>query len=303
MSFDPSAIRFNADNAALLAIASDVAYQTEAEAKKAMAAAGLTRWAWIDIGSLFDDLQAFVAANDEFAVLAFRGSASVQDWMSDLHATPTRFTWLFEGAPDVGEIHAGFGHELRDCWQKIVDTVESIAPRPKASKAGDFDVDSVKAQRTLWITGHSLGGALAVLAGAAFTLLPGGVMRPVSGIYTFGQPRVGLHNFSERYQHLLGSRTFRFVNNKDLVPRVPFRGWDYADAGRMIHFDANGDPQVESSEWRGFLARTFESFGEATEIFTHLKQDAGDHNMGGYRQRVEASRGVMANAKFTGRLS
>jgi hypothetical protein len=34
--------------------------------------------------------------------------------MEDLYSTPARFDWIFESAPAVGEIHAGFGHTLAD---------------------------------------------------------------------------------------------------------------------------------------------------------------------------------------------
>ena len=106
-------------------------------------------------------------------------------------------------------------------------------------------------------------------------------IRLVSGVYTFGQPRVGLFNFCDNYNQLLRSRTFSFVNREDLVPRVPFRGWDYADVGNMIHFDSSGTPVLESHQWRNFLSRNIEGFKDFFSISTHFKADVGDHN---YRQ-------------------
>jgi triacylglycerol lipase len=281
MNFNPNAIAFDATNALLLAEASMAAYTTEVEAGQRMLLCGLPKFKWIDLSGIFQDLHAFAASNDEIAILAFRGTASIKDWMTDLHATPVRFSWLFQGGPEIGEIHAGFGHTLSDGWRKVVAAVLEVAPQPAVG-----DTESPDAQRTLWITGHSLGGALASLAGAAFSLLPNGVIRPVSGIYTFGQPRIGLHNFCDNYARLLTPKTFRLVNNKDLVPRVPFRGWDYSDVGEMIHFTLSGDPELESSQWRDFLARTLESFQEAFEILTRINMDIGDHSMSKYRQLV-----------------
>jgi triacylglycerol lipase len=281
MPFNTNAKTFDAANALLLAEASEVAYNSEEAARALMLERGLTNFKWIDLSGVFNDLHAFAASNDEIAVLAFRGTASVHDWMTDLYATPTRFSWLFQGGPEVGEIHAGFGHALSDGWGKIVDAVHTVAPIPLV-----MDTSSVDAQRTLWITGHSLGGALASLAGAGFSLLPDKIIRPVSGIYTFGQPRIGLHNFCDIYGRLLTPRTFRLVNNKDLVPRVPFRGWDYSDVGEMIHFIDTGAPELQSLQWRDFLARTFESFQEAVEIFTNFNMDVGDHAISNYRRLV-----------------
>jgi len=281
MPFNPNAKTFDAANALLLAEASQVAYSTETAARALMLERGLTNFQWIDLSGVFQDLHAFAASNNEIAILAFRGTADVYDWMTDLYATPARFSWIFLGGPEVGEIHAGFGHTLSDGWAKVLDAVRAVAPIPPA-----METDSVDARRTFWITGHSLGGALASLAGAAFSLLPGSVIRPVSGIYTFGQPRIGLHNFCDNYGRLLTPRTFRFVNNKDLVPRIPFQGWDYSDVGEMIHFTETGDPQLQSQQWRDFLVRTVESFQEAFDIFSHLNMDVGDHAISNYLRLV-----------------
>lgn len=295
MPFNANAKSFDAANALLLAEASEVAYSTEDAAFALMQERGLTSFRWIDLSGVFQNLHAFAASNNEIAILAFRGTASVQDWMTDLYATPTRFSWIFQGGPEVGEIHAGFGHALSDGWGKVLDAVRAVAPIPLS-----MDTTSVDARRTFWITGHSLGGALASLAGAAFSLLPDNVIRPVSGIYTFGQPRIGLHNFCDNYSRLLTPRTFRLVNNKDLVPRVPFRGWDYSDVGEMIHFIDSGTPALQSEQWRDFLARTLESFQETVEIFVNFNMDVGDHAISNYRRLVADHQDAL-NRLFLGR--
>ena len=205
--------------------------------------------------------------------------------MTDLHSTPGRFAWFFDGAPDVGEVHAGFAFALRHSWERITIAMNHVIP-PLATPVENLQGLSTTPQRTLWITGHSLGGALAALAGAVFSMLPGHIIRPVGGVYTFGQPRIGLHNFCGNYDRLLQLKTFRFINKEDLVPRVPFRGWDYSDLGQMIHFDSNGVPRRESRQWTNFLARTFESFEEFFNIATHFNPDVGDHSRTGYEQLV-----------------
>jgi triacylglycerol lipase len=185
----------------------------------------------------------------------------------------------------VGEVHAGFAFALRHSWEKIVQAMNRVLP-PVATAVKDLEGVSTRRQKTLWITGHSLGGALAALGGGVFSMLPGGIIRPVGGVYTFGQPRIGLHNFCGAYDRLLATKTFRFINREDLVPRVPFRGWNYSDLGQMIHFDSSGQPQRESREWSNFLARTFEGFGDFFQIATHFSPDVGDHSRQGYEQLV-----------------
>jgi triacylglycerol lipase len=300
-AFESQATAFSVPNALLLAQASQAAYLDEAGARAKMAQLGLPTFKWIDLcDGLFDDLYAFAASDGGFVILAFRGTKSFQNWMSDLYSTPARFSWLFEGAPEVGDVHAGFGHALRDAWNKIVDAVEAIAPRPH----GDIDDPSLAQQPSFWITGHSLGGALAAISGAAFSMLPSdslhpdGVIRPVSGIYTFGQPRIGLHGFCGHYDHMLQPKTFRFINKRDLVPRVPFRGWDYDDVGQVIHFTDDNTPEREGSQWTSLLARTFQSLTDAFEMFTGLRQDVGDHSMDGYQQLVQSQAAALSKLKF-----
>src|ERR1700722_809406 len=95
MSFNPHAKTFDAANALLLAEAAQVAYSTEPAARAFMLERGLPNFQWIDLSGIFQDLHAFAASNNEIAILAFRGTADVRDWMTDLYATPTRFSWMF----------------------------------------------------------------------------------------------------------------------------------------------------------------------------------------------------------------
>jgi hypothetical protein len=260
--------------ALICAKASEAIYGTsedpegQATSQEALAADGFSISAWVDLQTIFKDVCAFVASSANYNLLVFRGTKVPQDWVEDLYCTPARFDWIFESAPAIGEIHAGFGHTLADGLGRIIS---GLAPRDQT--------------KPLLVTGHSLGGALAALVGACFIVM-GAAIRPVSAIYTFGQPRIGLHDFCDTYGRLLGRKLVRFVNKQDLVPRVPFRNWDYSDEGIMIHFDSAGNPSIEAPEWQNFLARTLQSLGVFAEIMGGLSVDIGDHSMTGYRQLV-----------------
>jgi triacylglycerol lipase len=286
-AFQAQALRFNAANAAVLAELALAAYRDEQEARAAAVRQGLADFQWIDLSKQFEDVYAFVAGGPDFAVLAFRGTKDWKSWMTDLQATAVRFAWIFQGAGEVGEIHAGFGHALFDAWQKIQSALDKVIPRP--AKGSDPATVANAKERTLWLTGHSLGGALAVVTGAAFSMWTEKVKRQINGIYTFGQPRIGLYRFCGEYDHQLQARTFRFVNKRDLVPRVPFRGWDYADVGSMIHFDSKGTPRRESAEWNNFLARSLQSFADFFDIVRRFRTGVDDHDMSGYLGLVRAN--------------
>ena len=67
---------------------------------------------------------------------------------------------------------------------------------------------------------------------------------PFNGLYTYGQPRVGDPDFCGNCDTHFGDQYFRFVNNLDIVTRVPLADlpalpWPetYAHAGRLLYFD------------------------------------------------------------------
>ena len=71
-------------------------------------------------------------------------------------------------------------------------------------------------QQKILITGHSLGGALAVLAALDFSLHQ---LQPF-GVYTYANPRVGGERFAEYYEQQQ-IPTYRYVNKNDLIPMLP----------------------------------------------------------------------------------
>ncbi|MDB6152755.1 MAG: lipase class 3 [Chthoniobacteraceae bacterium] len=286
LNFEPHAAFFSGTNALYLATASAIAY---ADAKTAQARVvnelGLGDFHFFDIRNAILDTQAFGALSDTHAVLAFRGTEQKRfgDWASDLSASPTPFRWLFSKASDVGLVHAGFGHTLHDSWSPIIAWLKAaLTDKP----------------RTLWMTGHSLGGALAVMAAATCSFDPDSLL-PLSGVYTFGQPRVGLHGFCQLLHAQIGRRFFRFANRQDLVPRVPFRGWDYGDAGHFIHIGSDGIPRADSVEWRSFVARKLESFEQFFGIVSHLKDGLVDHGIeAGYIASIRRQLDYLNSAAF-----
>jgi hypothetical protein len=108
---------------------------------------------------------------------------------------------------------------------------------PKVNRSKTCLVDSLTKCRhpmkALYITGHSLGGALAVLAAALIhsdsTLAP--LRGALRGVYTFGQPMVGDANFAKEFQPRFGDMLFRHVYRRDVVPHLPPRS-----TGRFVHF-------------------------------------------------------------------
>lgn len=183
------------------------------------------------------DTQAFIFRTKDAVILAFRGSQEMKDWQTNFSTQFNKFalrTTMEPLAEDVtpprGMVHRGF--------QAGWDAVEDAVVRQLVDwKAG------LKDGVPLFITGHSLGGALATVAAAA--LVKRG-FRNIRGVYTFGQPRVGDLIFVAEIGLELKDKVFRFVNNNDVVPHVPppYLPWNvfriYTHLGPMLYFDARG---------------------------------------------------------------
>ena len=136
-----------------------------------------------------------------YLVLAFRGTEKkVSDWLTDARCVPTVVA--------KAKVHTGFMEAFtknKDTRGKTVkEVVEGILQCPESQ-------DENQKPLPLFITGHSLGGALALLA----TKL---VASDVNGAcYTFGGPRIANYEFFRRIK----TPVYRIVNSSDIVPRVP----------------------------------------------------------------------------------
>ena len=135
--------------------------------------------------------QAFLAkrATDKAAVLAFRGTEA--DSWKDVQ---TDLKFRFYQGEDGAKMHRGF----RDAYGKIAHKVKTA-------------VDRHTQGYTLYVTGHSLGGALAIIAAKHLE------RDSLAACYTFGSPRVGNEEFGEEIR----APIYRIVNAADGVPRVP----------------------------------------------------------------------------------
>ncbi len=167
---------------------------------------GLADFTLLDIVNI-KNTQAFVCkrvADGEppYIVVAYRGTEMhIGDWLTDARALPAENT-----EPGI-KVHGGFWEALkinRDHEEKtVIDRVEEILDRDEARQ------DGVLLPR--FFTGHSLGGALALITARE-------IARDINGAcYTFGAPRVANYDYFKDMK----TPVFRVVNSADIVPRVP----------------------------------------------------------------------------------
>ncbi len=201
-TLNPHDTTWNAGNALALANCALLAYSDPHNIDRHLRNRGFERVISCNADHSVSDTQAYVAVRADTVVIAFRGTepTSWRDFATDFNAqqTPFEHTFPFTG---WGHIHAGWA-----------EGVLVVLPKVLAALAAHDD-----RAHSLWITGHSLGGALAMVTAAVLANIPN---HPIAGVYTFGQPRVGDPTFQARYDGSVGDKTFRCVNDHDLVPHV-----------------------------------------------------------------------------------
>jgi triacylglycerol lipase len=207
-------------NSLSLAIASLDAYRSD---QAVMATRAKQDWGFTGYESFEkSENQGFICWDDKVVVLAFRGSEKkISDWLGNLSVLP-RETGRY------GSVHSGFYNGYKAVEADI---------RGILGKAG---ADSKK----LWITGHSLGGALSSIAGIELF----DDFRP-HGFATYGQPMLASPALVKFYQDNYASTYWRFKNNNDIVTRIP-PGYDHV--GKLYWFNGNGE--LKSSASAGALS-------------------------------------------------
>jgi len=98
----------------------------------------------------------------------------------------------------------------------------------------------------VWITGHSLGGALALMCAYDCETKQG---IKLTGLMTFGQPRIGDKSFSDYIDDKLKGRYVYFVNQDDVVPRLP--EW-LLHSGSLVWF--KGNEVLRTNIFKTFMA-------------------------------------------------
>ncbi|MBL8868679.1 MAG: lipase family protein [Planctomycetaceae bacterium] len=206
------------DLAAIFALLSEQAYNDDDEAMDfLLRGMGFTRW----IAIRNQSMAAHVVSGKGIAVVVFRGTnpTELPDWYKNLSVAFIK--------TDHGRFHSGF----TDAYHMVQAQVRRY-------------VNEVKPQK-LWITGHSLGGAMGVACGIDYTL----TSKYQPTLITFGQPRyadsAGARWIDEQFQ----GRYARFVHGDDIVPSVPLyvpRLFPYAHAGNFIAIRDEGISLADS---------------------------------------------------------
>ena len=207
-------------------------------------------------------VEAFCMSNQNTIVVCFRGTDSKPDFLADAMTSKTVLR-----LPNQ-KVHTGFLRTLMIVEQDVFNfCIERVAG----------------GKRKLYVTGHSLGAAMGVLFSMRF------FEEDVNGVVTFGCPRVGNEAFAKAFNAQHGAHSLRFVNNNDVVARLPMKCLGNSHVFRLQRFDRRGKLHSNFRPSRGW--KFWDSFAGRIRNLARLKISDGvsDHSMSEYRRLVEKS--------------
>jgi len=190
----------------LFAELSKLAYLDRADAGQFACQIGLPEVRYYDR----DGAQAYVLGNIHDVVVVCRGTEP-DEW----NDVKEDFDVKKSVSETVGWVHRGFKYEVDELWPRLEQALVSNG-------------------RTLWFTGHSLGGAMATICAGRCKL---SVIRSnPRALFTYGAPRVG----NKRYVNYVKLECYRWVNHNDIVPHLPPAWLGYRHSGLELYLSAKG---------------------------------------------------------------
>lgn len=117
-----------------------------------------------------------------------------------------------------GSVHSGFYRNFIATRDDIIDALNADL---RGGLRGDGHNDDFGELEALYLSGHSLGGAMAVLMAVTLATKNKRIWEKLRGVYTFGQPMVGDDVFADYCEGLLDRRLIRYIYRKDLIPHLP----------------------------------------------------------------------------------
>ena len=153
-------------------------------------------------------------------IVAFRGTASLDDVLDDGDVPKRAFTPSAGTLSTSVQVEAGFYGIYNDTGAGMTQSMRQQLQQLLAKDSPS----------SVYVTGHSLGGALAHLF--AFDLSFGPYASAFTRLTTFASPRVGDDGWRDTYDARIPSaNSIRVYNQQDLVPKVPPKDFGYHDVG------------------------------------------------------------------------
>lgn len=232
----------------VLAVCAGYAYSDQTTVATMMARLGLAASRLVMVREVVDAMficsSAYVIQSDggRVVILCYRGTepANLINWLTNLDVDPdqVRYDLDSETGDESYRVHAGFYRNVRATRYAVIDLL-NLASQGRSIIPGDNA--RVGRMEALYITGHSLGAAMAammtVMLHAKEIYAP--IAAKLKATYTYGQPMIGTGPFAAACSRAtfggtttpLSSALFRYVYADDVVPQLPPR-----NSGSFAHF-------------------------------------------------------------------
>lgn len=205
----------------------------------------------VDAMTIFSTAYLLQSRCGRVVILCYRGTepANLGNWLGDADVGSHTI--------DVGggrlSVHSGFNRNVSATRWPILELLQAAARGESIGRPGARVDHPLEA---LYLAGHSLGGAMALLFGLRLVGSEDGrgLDDRLRAIYTFGQPLATRGPLPERAL-AVARRLFRHVHARDVVPSLPPAAWGALEHfGHEFHY-ANGqwrrrDPAAQLSSFR-----------------------------------------------------
>ena len=162
----------------------------------------------------YNDMQAgiTISHSKKRICVIFRGSTSKLDWLYNFKFFKIRLD-------NNIKVHSGFYNQLTDnnFCDNIIQDIQKLLHFYK-----DY---------TIYVSGHSMGGALATLFGY---FLSKKIENNIT-VITFASPRVGNRTWYEKFNFRYNLRHYRVINNRDIVSSIPYISYYHVGNTMLLH--------------------------------------------------------------------
>ncbi len=200
------------------------------------------------------------------AILCYRGTepANFINWLTDADVNPEAVPFRFGADPTSHSVHAGFYRNVRATRYAIGEKLQ-LAIDGKSILEDGKPEPPIAPLEALYITGHSLGAAMAAMFAVMMETNPdyAAVRKRMRAVYTYGQPMIGDPTFAAACEKALGKMVFRYIHAHDVVVALPPK-----ISGPFGHFgeeyqlfrtsDGKWKPPQHNAEPTGQVGRLYE---------------------------------------------
>ncbi|MGH9280291.1 MAG: lipase family protein [Acidimicrobiales bacterium] len=256
----------------LLATCSGYAYGDELTVAMLMARMGLPNNHCLRITESIDAMlirataQLVQSSDGRVVILCYRGTQllDIINWLASIDVRAGPMPISIPGSYKPFDVHGGFYRNVRSIRFEVIHALNRALAGKNIINAEEPMPNPMQA---LYLTGHSLGGAMAALMTIMLLADPGyaKIAETLRATYTFAQPMMGNKDFAAacNANDFLRNNVFRYIYNRDIVPRVPpaFTGafahfgqeYEYVGRGLDGHWKHNGTPMRQLRHVLPFL--------------------------------------------------